>query len=85
MGMGCFLSRKQEYPPAKAPAELAACEGKYPPIGIKIPSQATLARIHYGYFVKKSSFLAVFDSDARRERNYWAILRVWPIYHGTTF
>jgi len=63
--MGCFLSRKQEYPPAKAPAELVACEGKYPPIGIKIPSQATLARIPYGYFVKKSSFLAVFGNDAQ--------------------
>jgi len=66
--MGCFLSRKQEYPPAKAPAELVACEGKYPPIGIKIPSQATLARIYCGYSVKKSSFLAVFGNHARLRR-----------------
>jgi hypothetical protein len=32
--------------PAKAPEELVAREGKYPPLGIKFPSQATLAKLH---------------------------------------
>jgi hypothetical protein len=68
--MGCFLSRKQEYPPAKAPAELVAREGKYPPIGIKIPSQATLAKLHCRYFVKKSSFLAIFGNYAQPRQEF---------------
>jgi hypothetical protein len=56
-GHGCFLSRKQKNPPAKAPGELIAREGKYPPVGKKIPSQATLARAWWIYFPRKSSFL----------------------------
>jgi hypothetical protein len=42
--MGVSFSRKQENPPAKVQAELAACERKNNRTSGQIPSQATLAR-----------------------------------------
>jgi hypothetical protein len=51
--------------PVKAPEELVAREGKYPPSGIKFPSQATLAWVHCNFFAEKSRFLAISVNSVR--------------------
>src|SRR3546814_8946188 len=54
-GHGVFPFTRNGNPPAKAPAELVACEGKsLPQRGRQIPSQATLARPIWAIVAEKS-------------------------------
>src|SRR3546814_2370833 len=55
LGHGVFPFTRNGNPPAKAPAELVACEGKsLPQRGRQIPSQATLARPIWAIVAEKS-------------------------------